>query len=609
LVKKQFTKIKVLNKSRILLILYLLCLILFVSPRISFAQSVLFSDDFENDSLDLWTVVKGDWSVQNIQSSNRFGLVLNGMSNTAEVQIGSDSWSNYELSVDMLPIQGWDRNLFFRVGNERSSISNLDLPTGYALHMSPNWVDLQKWTPGVVNHPDLTRVEVNWENEITRHFRIVLKDNNIKVFSNNIDEIPSTSPIIDYTDDSINPILSGKVALVVTTGADFPSEVWFDNLFVIDIPTIPTFPNLDVPYLSQSDPSWANEIYDSANKWSSSPYVSHWGCALTSASMVLNFYGYETTPKNLNEWLKSQTDGYLENGLLNWLALSRFSVLHKTSNLPVLEYRRFGNNKDDLISELRNGFPPILKEPGHFIVAKSQLASSFGINDPSSFNRTTLDFYKNTFLSMNSFRPTHTDLSYILITIDPMHTLQVYDSDGNEILNNTYLEEGLIDDSGLSQEVGKSIRIFQLPTPLKDIYHVKVSGQTGRYSLRFYAYDTYGNVNMFPKSGIIYNNEHDLLTLTFGDVSAISRVITLEIFKNDIIALRAHKEISAKYFNLLQRHVNFISWLTTKSKVIYARIHLRNLYFMVKCLTPKFISKNSSVLLLEDIKTLLNTTS
>ena len=594
------------NKKYIIFLINFLCLLFIIFPKTISAQSVLFSDNFESGKSDQWFTVKGIWSLQNIQSSNRFGLVLNGQSNTAEVQVGSSSWNNYEFSIDMLPIQGWDRNLFFRVGNERSRISNLDLPTGYALHMSPDWIDLQKWTPGLVNNPDILRVPVSWNNNVIRHFRIILKDNNIKIYSYNLNESPSTSPIIDYTDNSVNAILSGKIALLITTGAVFPSEVWFDNVVVTSIPTVPPLPNLNVPYISQLNSMWASDIYDSANRWSGYPYLSRWGCALTSASMVLNFYGFNTNPKNLNEWLKSQTDGYLGNGLVNWLALSRFSNLNKTTDTPALEYRRFGNNQNDLITELKNGSPPILKEQGHYVVAKSQLISSFGINDPAFSERVTLDSYGNTYLAMNTFRPTHTDLSYIMLTIDPKYSLQVFDNAGNEILGHTFIEEGLVDDADASQNTSGSISVFQLPTPREGIYKVNLSGNPGQYDLNFYTYDKDANVKKLIKSGVLFGDTQDSFNITFSSNPTIYRIVTFDTLLKDLNGFYSQKQISNKIFHLIKGEIKTVRWLTNNSKDKNAKMHLRNIYFQIKCLTPKFISKSSSIILLEDIKTLLN---
>lgn len=595
-----------INKKYITFTISLLSLLFLIFPKETFAQSLLFSDNFESGMSDQWHVVKGAWSLQEIQSSNRFGLVLNGKFNTAEVQTGSNSWNNYEFSIDMLPIQGWDRNLFFRVGNERSRIDNLDLPTGYALHMSPDWIDLQKWTPGLVNHPDILRVPISWSNNLIRHFRIVLKANNIRVYSYNVNETPSASPVIDYTDNSNNPILSGKIALVITTGAAFPSEVWFDNIVVTSIPPDLVLPSLKVVYISQLNSLWANDIYDSANKWSNNPYISRWGCALTSASMVLNFYGFNTNPKNLNEWLKSQTDGYLGNGLVNWLALSRFSNLNKTTDIPALEYRRFGNNQNDLITELKNGSPPILKEQGHYVVAKSQLPSSFGINDPAFSERVTLNSYGNSYLAMNSFRRTNTDLSYIMLTIDPKFAIRVFDDGGNEILDHTFIEEGLVDDADASQNTSGSISVFQLPTPREGIYKVNLSGNPGQYDLNFYAYDKDANVKKLIKSGVLFGDTQDSFNINFSIDPTIYRIVTFDTLLKDLNGFYSQKQISNKIFHLIKGGIKTVRWLTNNSKDKNAKMHLRNIYFQIKCLTPKFISKSSSIILLEDIKTLLN---
>lgn len=594
------------NKKNIVLLTLLLSILSIAFPKIISAQSTLFFDNFDSGQSGQWTTIRGIWSVQNVQSSNRFGMVLNGQSNSVEAQAGSSLWTNYEFSFDMLPVQGWDRNIFFRVGSERSRIANLDLPTGYALHMSPNWIDLQKWTPGLVNNPDIQRVAVSWDNNVARHFRVVLKENNVRIYSHNLNDPPSTLPLIDYTDNSSTQIMSGKIALVITTGAVFPSEVWFDNIIVTDIPTQPVLPSLNVQYLSQSDLSWSNDIYDSANKWSNHPYISRWGCALTSASMVLNYHGFNTNPKQLNEWLISQEDGYLGNGLLNWLALTRYSFSHKNLDDSALEYRRYGNNQADLIKELKDGLPPILKEPGHYVVGKSQLPSSFGINDPAFSERTSLEPYGNTYLALHSFHPTHTDLSYIMITIDPRYSIRVFDTSGDEILNQTFTEEGLVDDIDQSQNSADSIKIFQLPIPIHGEYKVEISGSAGHYDLQTYIYNKNADVKTFVKSGVIFANTRDAFTLKINENPFIQRDVTYETLLKDLNGIYGQKGISYKVFRMIKGEINLVKWLVSNSRNRLARIQLVKIYYQIKHLPPKFIEASLSKILLEDIKILLS---
>jgi hypothetical protein len=354
------------------------------------------------------------------------------------------------------------------------------------------------------------------------------------------------------------------------------------------------------------NPIWANEVYDSANKWSNNPYISHWGCALTSVSMLLNYYGFDTNPKTLNNWLKSQIDGYLGNGLVNWLALSRFSYLNKTATIPALEYRRFGNSQTDLITQLKSGSPAILKEQGHYIVAKSQLPSSFGINDPAFSEKTTLDSYGNTYFAMNSFHPTNTDLSYIMLTIDPKFTIKIFDGGGNEIFGNTFVEESLVDDINVLQDSDRPIRVFQLATPTSGVYKIDVSGPSSVYSLQYYAYDKEANVKQFIKSGVLFGNNKDVFNLNFSDEPTIDKIITFDTLINDLNGFYSQKQISNRIFHLLKTEVNIIKRLASNSKFKTAKIHLRNLYFQIKMFTPKFIAKIASATLQEDLKVLLS---
>ena len=100
--------------------------------------------------------------------------------------------------------------------------------------------------------------------------------------------------------------------------------------------------DLNVPPLKQISDPWQNQVYDSANLWSPlNPTINRWGCALTSAAMVFQYHGLTKLPDNttldpgtVNAWLKTQLDGYVGNGYVNWLALSRlFSILVYPSDI------------------------------------------------------------------------------------------------------------------------------------------------------------------------------------------------------------------------------------------------------------------------------------
>src|SRR5579872_2302110 len=220
-----------------------------------------------------------------------------------------------------------------------------------------------------------------------------------------------------------------------------------------------TLNSLPIPLLKQTSNPWQAQEYDTAHIWNpTDPTINAWGCALTSAVMILQYYGIYTIPGTnftpldpgtLNNWLKSQPDGYVGTGWVNWLALSRFSKLaaseHIVSSFDALEYQRTqGGNIAQLTQDINHNMPDILEEPGHFIVAKGINGNTFDINDPY-YNRTTLNNgYNNTFLSLGRYIPSQTDLSYIMLTADPGVTLTVKDSHGN-IVGSSFTQSAIKD--------------------------------------------------------------------------------------------------------------------------------------------------------------------
>src|SRR3989339_247547 len=487
-------------------------LLLFSSSKKTMAQNLPVSYNFEDGVITDWSIKSGNWSVQDILGSKRFGASIQGICHSSiEAQMGNLNWTNYEINLDMLPTAGTDRNIAFRATSPRTYAFNLDLPVAYALHMANGFIHLQKFvqktsgdSPTNIEEPQKNNTEGVPSNSIT-NLKIKLFNTNIKVFVNN-----KQTPTIDWTDDSLNPYLSGNLALIITTGGDCTSEVWFDNVVVTAIdeatptptptptatptptpsptPTQNPYVSLNVTDLKQYSGGWEDDNYDNT-----SGTIKQFGCALTSTSMVLKYRGHNIYPNTLNNWLKSQSDGYLGNGLVNWLAISRYTYLNKSLSSPALEFRRVLASDSNLMNELNNDRPAILKVPGHFIVAKSQTASSFGINDPGYSNRPTLASYNGSYSGIYSYRPTFTNLAYILLTLSSDYSLKVYDPDGNEITGYTYTDEG-VDDEGGSQTSGGSLTVFEYPTPAVGQYTVNVTGPTGPYTIKSYTYDEAGNL-------------------------------------------------------------------------------------------------------------------
>jgi hypothetical protein len=268
--------------------------------------------------------------------------------------------------------------------------------------------------------------------------------------------------------------------------------------------------SLNVPSLKQYQEPWKNKTYDHIKAT-----IEQFGCALTSAAMVLQYHGHNIMPDKLNNWLNDQSDGYIRNGLINWLAVSRYTKLHDSTNSPTLEYKRLDPTNENLTNELNSGRPVILKVPGHFIVAKSILPSTFGINDPGYGNRNDLTSYSNTFQAINSYTPTHSDLSYMMFVINKNFNLDLFDGNGNPVTAEEFIEEPI---SGLlksNKKSGETLKILTFQKPNNGKYRLEVTGPKGKYQLDSYLYNTSGKVTKNNFSGSLKGSDTDKFNISF----------------------------------------------------------------------------------------------
>lgn len=366
-------------------------------------------------------------------------------------------------------------------------------------------------------------------------------------------------------------------------------------------------PSLNVPDLKQYSPPWGDDKYDHASTWATNPTITRWGCALTSASMILKYFGHtNANPDILNNWLIENRDGYLRNGLLNWLAVSRYTREHDSEGSPTLLYRNLAPTNNNLISELTAGNPAILKEPGHFIVAKSQTPDSFGINDPASETKPTLASYGNSFASLGVYRPTHTDLSYILLAINPELALKVFDPEGNEIIGFTSLEEPITDDLG-ELPSNSGLVVFQYPTPVQGIYRVEVSSGNGWYQLDSYLYDAQGNPAIKSFTQIITPGQTDTYKITIGPSNETEENITIDTIIQDLDAGWQNGLITKRtLYEQMRRQL-----LSAKSRIVYdkpdfAKRDLEQVLREINIYTPRFIDRAFSRFLSNNIQLILS---
>lgn len=79
---------------------------------------------------------------------------------------------------------------------------------------------------------------------------------------------------------------------------------------------------LAVPSFRQGDPRWHNDLLGATQGT-----LGAQGCAVASAAMTLNFYGIDTDPQRLNQFLTTH-NGYEGEGWLRWESAAEFSPGH-----------------------------------------------------------------------------------------------------------------------------------------------------------------------------------------------------------------------------------------------------------------------------------------
>ena len=259
----------------------------------------------------------------------------------------------------------------------------------------------------------------------------------------------------------------------------------------------------EFPYYSQNDPNWGQQVYDHATIWAEAGKrsIDRWGCALASAAMILKKYdiksvtNQEVTPAVLNAWLRTQQDGYIRNGLINWLAVSRFATQsYQAGNSPTkLEFAKLPYSEDQTESLLDGGLAPILGLPGHFVVSYDDSETMYTINDPEDGAGITLP-KSSTILSTNTFQPSQTDLSYIFLVSDPNVELSLKDSTDatiSGIVTEEYLTDSI--EGGDSQH----LKLSYFPKPASGKYTIAtVNNESVDGKIDVYFYDTKGKVEV-----------------------------------------------------------------------------------------------------------------
>jgi len=477
------------------ILLLLMTFIALIHPRSASAQEVVFSEDFSGD-FSQWVPTRDDGSAWHIINGQADVYLESGHIITELVPsdaVWNSTWQNLEYELDFIPLSGVDRNISFGIQS----------PTHwYEIHFVETFYNLVKLKAG--NRPFNVNNAFVLENGQSYRIKIVFHTGLIQVYVDG-------NLIAEEYDASFNQDY-GKIGIKVTTGYAYPTHVRFDNIVVRHI-TDDGF-RMNVPDLQQDDPVWSELEYNHAKNWSSDPTFRRWACALTSMVMIMRFHGLDMmpdgqllTPITLNEWLKGSKDGYVGEGLVNWLAVTRLTYqMSQKYGTPKLEFAAQTTNVyRAALAELAAQRPTILHMPGHFLVGTGYTGNKrdLYINDPFYDHEKFFQHNAN-LLSLRTFRPSQTDLSHLLISHHPNLKVQITDVDG-KILPKLQTVTEFIRATD-TPETTESVVTHYLAKPNTQEIQLKVF-QTGSqpFSLKIFAYDTTGNLTDLSQQGVVGN--------------------------------------------------------------------------------------------------------
>jgi len=479
-------------KVAFLACLLLLCFFYSFSSTIK-AFSEIIQEDFNDDNFSDGVPLK--W-IEYSNSQNSC-LIENGRLVCSVPSNGSYTYfvtenvnlENYDVEVDVENLEGVDNFILFRYDPNREEPSGYYFKYRTSRNGSFGDMELGKGSFG-----PLTDIKPfsTLANQVIR-FRIELNNDLIEIFD--ITDQNNEVKLISYKDES-NPILKGGVGFFQQPPGDSSpmNSTAFDNLKL----TIRRGEDQNnILEIKQFDENWKNDIYDHLSKLEyGENTIERWGCGLSAISMLLRYHNHNVFPGtppsdqnnaiDLNYWLKNEKDGYLDNGFINWIAVTRFSRINKSVidssiSTSILDFNITDVNGNNINFDPNN--PLIIKFNDHFVYAKVNSDETITISDPGRPDNPTLPEAINYYSDIKKayyFTPTHTDLSHLVITSQKYHFSII--GPNNEIYSSEY--DGFLDNH---------IYIKYLKRPSLGTYKV-FSKNNSKDTLKLFLYDKDGNL-------------------------------------------------------------------------------------------------------------------
>lgn len=436
-----------------------------LASEINHSLPLLFSDNFEQ-GLAKWDLVRGNWEYWQVTEDGWLEATLPNPYTISELVPKDEFWN-----LD------W-RN--FRFEFEFEVLTSADRNWAWGLQDSNNWYEIHFY----LNRFHLLRLkdrrtvfyDSGWFSLKSHHvYQVAIE------FNQGLVKVWVDDELIAERQDHTYENNGGKIALKATTGGAFPTTVRFNNVRVYSLDLSEDI-SLHLTHFKQYDQPWCDLEYDHALSWSSwgdwqnrlpshnqSPLqnqpperttINHWGCALSSLAMILDYYnldklpdGTMLNPGTLNTWLNKQADGYLGEGAINWLAGSRLSRLIREKHslpgqtLPTLEFNRsYTPSTQEVVNLIDLQRPAILQIPGHFLVAHgyTQSQDDLIISDPA-YTYQKFSQHDQQMVSLIDYQPSFTDLSYIMLVYDPQLTIELLDHNSESLDQVFYAQDTVAD--------------------------------------------------------------------------------------------------------------------------------------------------------------------
>ena len=318
---------------------------------------------------------------------------------------------------------------------------------------------------------------------------------------------------------------------------------------------------INVPLFLQTSEPWGSDPYGRYKKDDTVNTVSKWGCFMTSATMIINYWGsrqypaFESNPREFNDWLRDN-DGY--NGGHSVVHASIIDYAQE-NNVPLYYNNQVtGQNNAILDDYLRSGNPVLMgvneqvdsvtgrSYAGHFVVATGITEindnHTYFINDPIHGETTLYEQWDNEYYSILPLSGTPADQRTLqisahspveLLVTDELGRKSGYDPETNiywdEIPEAEYSISTIVSIETIEAElpISKNLMIY---IPIDGQYKIEVFGTgEGSYEIDAYASDWQGRVSSRVFLGEAQSGSYENYIISYSSTDGVNSKIFLPI--------------------------------------------------------------------------------